>query len=376
MSSASNVHKLELAARRQWRRVRRFAKDPRATMRRYVNRRRGRPAGAPASVARPSTPAAERSSGGSDSLSPAEALVENGFYIFRGQIPPSETAWIATALKHEAGIEDGQTEKSTNIDALNRFPSAAKVLLDDRLLSAVRRAIGDDARFLQVSDLHYHHDTAVWHRDSPYRAADNSASPDWADTSAPYRVVKAILYLESENAAMGIMAGSHRTPVEMDFDGVKELEGQNKHLVIKPSDDPNRRLSPDERARPIVWSAKPGDVLVFDERMYHCGRRFRNGTVSRSGGGEKFTLSFVFGGDDAHSARMYSYFRFARTELKYRALPAPIRKELARRGLVHSNGWKNHFLQHPDEVRGTWMKVEGKADRLANEYAARAAANV
>ena len=76
---------------------------------------------------------------------------------------------------------------------------------------------------------------------------------------------------------MGIMAGSHRTPVEMDFDGVKELEGQNEHLVIKPSDDPNRRLSPDERARPIVWSAKPGDVLVFDERMYHCGRRFRNG---------------------------------------------------------------------------------------------------
>ena len=29
MSSASTVHKLELAAQRQWRRVRRLAKDPR-----------------------------------------------------------------------------------------------------------------------------------------------------------------------------------------------------------------------------------------------------------------------------------------------------------------------------------------------------------
>src|SRR6185312_4768898 len=78
------------SARRNALRAKRLVKDPRGTVNNYRDRRAPRP-GQPVSANR---------------LTPAEALRENGFTVFRRLIPAQECSWIASTLKHEAGIEE------------------------------------------------------------------------------------------------------------------------------------------------------------------------------------------------------------------------------------------------------------------------------
>lgn len=301
-------------------------------------------------------------------LPPTAALQENGFTIFRGLFPPAECVRLARRLKTEAGITDGH--KFTKVDATNRFATAREVMLEGRIIEAVRSALGAQPRYLQVSDLHYLHDTAAWHRDSVHRAHDSSQAPDWRDDAPPFGVVKAIVYLEADNAAMGIMAGSHRSPIEMDHTHVKAVEQQGGQLVIGPGDNPNRRLTSAQKRLPLAWTAEVGDVLVFDERMYHCGRRVDQGRVTANREAPKFTLSLVFGRDNEHSERMYSYFRYIRSELGYQDLGLDFRDELAGRSLVLDNGWDDFYRSHPEDLRHVYLPKQSRLQLLIEEYAA------
>lgn len=317
----------------------------------------------------------EPPSHGPQSLSHAEALRDNGFTVFRGQFGAAECGELAAAMKAEAGIKPGQ--HFTKVDSTSYYRSTRDVLFDDRIIGAVRESIGSDGRFLQVSDLHYLHDTAAWHRDSVHRAADASHAPDWAELDGgDFGVVKAILYLESDNAAMGIMAGSHRSPIEMDYAHVQQIEDAGGQTVIDAEDDPNARFSEEDRRTPLAWRALPGDVLVFDERLYHAGRRVLNGQVNTDRQAAKFTLSMVFGADNRHSERMYSYFRFARRELNYRDLDESFRAELAAHGLVLSNGWGNYYERKPDDLRHAYLKKPETLEPLIAEFAEAGAARV
>ena len=253
---------------------------------------------------------------------------------------PPECAQLAQALKREAGIRAGV--KHTKVDATNSYPTARELVLEGRILGAVRTAIGPDARFLQVSDLHYLHDTAGWHRDSVHRAPDASDAPDWSDPSHPFGVVKAILYLESDNAAMGIMAGSHAVADRDRPAHVRAIEAAGGQIVIDAS-QPNQRFTDAEKQLPLAWRAEVGDVLVFDERMYHAGRRVDNGRVTANREAAKFTLSLVFGpttitpnGCTPTSATPAKNCPTA----TYRPTSAD---ELDERGLVLSQGWTNFY---------------------------------
>ncbi len=302
-------------------------------------------------------------------LSPAQALRENGFTVFRGLFPAPECAQLAQALKREAGIRPGI--KHTKVDATNSYPTARELVLEGRILGAVRTAIGPDARFLQVSDLHYLHDTAGWHRDSVHRAPDASEAPDWSDPSNPFGVVKAIVYLESDNAAMGIVAGSHLSPIAIDQAYIGSIERAGGQIVIDADDQPNQRFSDAEKRLPLAWKAEVGDVLVFDERMYHAGRRVEGGRVTANREAAKFTLSLVFGADNHHSERMYSYFRYARKELGYRDLADGFRDQLDERGLVLSQGWKNFYLEHPEDLRHVHLPDPSRLNPLIEEFSQR-----
>jgi hypothetical protein len=301
-------------------------------------------------------------------LAPSEALRENGFTVFRELFTAPECAELAHLLKREAGIRDGV--KFTKVDSTNSYPTTREILLEGRILGAVRAALGPDAKFLQVSDLHYLHDTAGWHRDSVHRAPDASEAPDWSDLDHPFGVVKAILYLESDNAAMGIMAGSQASPIAMDGPRVKAIEAAGGQIVIDSVDQPNQRFTAAEKKLPLAWKADVGDVLVFDERMYHAGRRVDDGRVTANREAAKFTLSLVFGADNHHSERMYSYFRYARKELSYRDLPADFRHELAARGLVLSHGWTNFYRRQPQELRHVHLPDLSRLTPLIDEFSA------
>lgn len=299
-------------------------------------------------------------------LAPTTALQENGFAVFRGLFRPAECARFAQALKSEAGIQD--SVKYTKVDAANAFPTARDLLFEGRIVDAVRSALGGQPRFLQVSDLHYLHDTAAWHRDSVHRGQDASATADWSDRTTRFGVVKAILYLESENAAMGILAGSHLSPLEMDHSRVKAAEDAGEQLVIGPRAEPNARLLAPQKRTPLAWQAHVGDVLVFDERMYHAGRRVDNGKVSANREAPKFTLSLVFGLDNHHSERMYSYFRFVRRELHYRELDATLASQLAARDLVLTSGWRNFYQGRAGELEHVYLPDRARLPGLISEF--------
>jgi Sulfotransferase family/Phytanoyl-CoA dioxygenase (PhyH) len=303
-------------------------------------------------------------------LSGPEALRENGFYVVRGFLSPVECAQLARDLKAELGVES--TNERTKTDAVNYFATARRLLLDERVANAVRTTLGDKICFLQVSDLQYNHDHVKWHRDSPYRDASGLHRRDW-DEPRPYGVVKFIVYLESDNAGMGILPGSHLDQADMKGGRVRKLEEAGDYTVIGSGDPPNRRFSEQERARPLAWRAAAGDALIFDERLYHCGRRVERDQIIRDREGAKFTLSFVFGLDNVHAARLYSYFRYARTDTHYRDLPPDVRAELERQGLVLSGGWGNYFEGAPEELRGVYLRDASKMDELIHEFAGQAA---
>jgi ectoine hydroxylase-related dioxygenase (phytanoyl-CoA dioxygenase family) len=318
--------------------------------------------------ARAAQGAPQRSSvpAGATRLAPTTALRENGFYVFSELFSPAECADLERKLKSEAGIEGAQ--KYTKVDVANTFQGARDILFEGRILDAVQSALGEQPRFLQVGDLHYLHDTAGWHRDSVHRAFDSSQAPDWRESQVPFGVVKAILYMESDNAAMGMMAGSHLTPIEMDHAHVKSVEEAGGQLVIDAGQDPNIRLSDEQKRVPLAWRARVGDVLVFDERMYHCGRRIDNGVVTKNREAGKFTLSLVFGRDNQHSQRMYSYFRYVRQELPYRDFAPAVAAELAERDLVLSAGWGNYYREQPDDLRHVYLPDPARLPSLIEEF--------
>ena len=296
-------------------------------------------------------------------LSPADALAENGFTVFQGLVSPEDCAELSAALKQEADIRVGN--EFTRVDSTNKFPTARRVLFDERVLGAVREAVRSDVRFLQVSDLHYLHDTSGWHRDSVHRAKDSSDAADWAGDT--YGVVKAILYLESENAGMGIMAGSHLSPLEFDRKLVASIEARGGQIIIDDDVSPNRRLSAEDKRRPLAWHAKAGDLLVFDERMYHAGRRVGDGRVQSDVRAAKFTLSLVFGPENTHSWRLYSYFRYARRELYFKDFSPQFRDELAQHNLLLAD-LDNYYLQHPQELRLAHLRHPETMDALVEEF--------
>lgn len=296
-------------------------------------------------------------------LAPDAALRENGFTICRGLFDPTECATLAAAFMAEAGIVPGA--EFTRVDATNKLATARRVLFDQRIRAAVQRAIAAPPRFLQVSDLHYRHDTAGWHRDSVHRALDSSAAPDWDD--GQYGVVKVIVYLETDDAAMGLICGSHLSPRAIDYDLVRAIEKRHGQLVLGPADEPNRCFSAAERAVPLAWLASVGDVLIFDERLYHAGRRVTGGRVTADTGGAKLTLSLVFGPENHHSRRLHSYFRYARRELHYKDFPPAFRAALAEHDLLLGE-LGNYYLQHPEELRLAHLRHPEKMNALVAQF--------
>jgi len=76
----------------------------------------------------------------------------------------------------------------------------------------------------------------------------------------------------------------------------------------------------------------------------------------------------VFGADNRHSERMYSYFRYARRELGYRDVNEDLRQQLADHGLVLSNGWGNYYEQFPEDLRHAYLRDPNTLEPLIEEF--------
>ena len=136
-----------------------------------------------------------------------EQFAEDGFAVLRGVVGPSDVAFYIRRLRELAGTAERWTEP----DGVNRNSEFWPVVFNERVLAAMRQVLGPSVRYLPHSDLHVGFSSFSWHRDSVTRRFGDGA--DWDETSAPYRIARVGIYLQSyadSGFRLGFVKGSHR----------------------------------------------------------------------------------------------------------------------------------------------------------------------
>ena len=99
------------------------------------------------------------------------------------------------------------------------------------------------------------------------------------------------------------------------------LGAPSTSVLDRSSDGDGARLA-FARAR---WIAtEPGDVVIFDHRVLHCGGRTR---------GPKYSIYLGAGIQNDHFNRHWSYYRDLRSDLHYPSVPEALRERLQSEGL-------------------------------------------
>lgn len=265
---------------------------------------------------------------------------ENGFHIKRGLFSQQECEQFDRKIR--ATLPDVH-DKSVP-DAVNKMPWLVSVMADIRLKELAEVAGILEPKFLQVADIQLDHNRENWHRDSACRVFGTG---DWNEATETYRVVKAIIYLDINKAGLAVVPGSHRIKTKL---GKIEDKLENfDHIVA--GQKVNNKLYDDSPKRPAFVEMSPGDVLLFDERLLHAGRRLNAaGTeMSNSFVAPKSTLAFVYGDESRHSWRFHSYFRFYRKELKYKQYSDTLVSEIGSENLLPSFYDKYIVDTYPEE---------------------------
>lgn len=304
-----------------------------------------------------------------DVISPADSLRDNGFCVFRRALPASALLEIERDLALDLGSEDFDSHLVA-CDAANKVPTVGRLMFDDRIQGRVREALGAEVRFLQVSGMQANNDFVSWHRDSACRTV---GGPDWDESEARYAIAKAILYVRGSNTTLAVYRRSHVEEIEMNR--LQELDRAGRATVVRSDENANRTFSAREADRPIVICLDAGDLILFDQRLYHRGGRFdaTNDEVviekrACQQGPAKLTLSWVFGAPNRHSERYYSYFRYARTDLTYAPIDPALSARLRSDGLYLPED--NYFRTHAEELDHVWLRQPAALPRLKEEFAA------
>lgn len=268
------------------------------------------------------------------------SLKTNGFVRIRGLLSADRAAEAASALKAE--VDEIHIGRSI-ADACAKLNYPREFFFDERMQEAIRSVL-PRPRFLQVCDVQLDHNRQAWHRDSACRTFNKEG--DWdVDAFGEYAVYKIIVYLECGYAGLAVIPGSHDRQMKV------LRADQEDFRVLEPGEDAPERFEHDKNttAQWIIGMTS-GDALIFDERLLHCGRRYdETQAVAERFLAAKSTLAYAFGGDDRHSWRFYSYFRYLRRELKFQDLPEAFVSRLTDAGTLPKFYGTNLFEAHPGE---------------------------
>ncbi len=271
-----------------------------------------------------------------------ELFNKNGFVLLRGFFEKEKSLELAARLREEVG--EARFGDSL-CDALNLLDSASAELFNQDLIATVEGVLQAPMKFLQVCDVQTDHNRDNWHRDSACR---KFGTADWDETKERYRTAKAIIYLDIQRAGLAVVPGSHKIETRLGHVS-NELKAYD---LVRQSDNCRRALFAERPERPAMLEMGPGDVLLFDERLLHCGRRLNASgqEFSESFSYPKTTLAYVFGAENRHSWRFHSFFRHQRPELGYKPLSPKLVRELRTHGLLPKFYGKDLFAEHPEEI--------------------------
>ncbi|HET6897472.1 MAG TPA: phytanoyl-CoA dioxygenase family protein [Vicinamibacteria bacterium] len=257
------------------------------------------------------------------------------------------------AQRRRGWLPGGLKDAWTRPDGVSRHREFWPLLFHDRLLEAVHDALGEEACFLQHTDLHVGFSALTWHRDSVHRRFGEGE--DWDETAEPYRLLRVGLYLQGAaeaQFALGLVPGSHRVGRIRDveqrrLDRSARLAGQVRAWLT-------RRDLAAARAHWVTTGA--GDAILFDPRILHAGTRTR---------GPKYSVFFAYGVPGAHFDRHYTYYRHLRSDLGYSTLAPDLVQRLREAGLFAG--------QRPParELKGAWQPP-ALQQRLARPFRPRA----
>lgn len=198
------------------------------------------------------------------------------------------------------------------------------IIFNETLLSTVRTLIGDDIRYTQHSDLHINLAGGRWHRDSACR--DFGVGPDWDERDDPYKVVRVAIYLSDHsesNSSLVVLPGSHRRETTVArkeyvlWNKIRSLLRRYGHNDMLP----HHFLSAPRR----VIRTKPGDCVIFDQRLMHAG-----GVIH--GPEPKYAIYLSFGINNHHSQNHRAFFLNRPTYSP--DLPVALRARLSENGLL------------------------------------------
>jgi len=272
-------------------------------------------------------------------MSHREFYENNGFVLIRQLLTTGCVAEVARKIKEQAKLAEGQ--HLTAPDAVNRFPQALEVLTGSPLLASMRGIMNDRIKFLQLADLHQSHNADGWHRDSVNR--NFGRGEDWNEAKEQYDVAKLILYLEVSKFGLGVVARSHRADNNIPE---SHRDFAAAHLL---TDEDIVNCREFEAGKVVLISPSPGDAILFDERLLHCGRPYDDGQFAEKLLAPKMTLCWVFGRESKHAHRFHSYFRFVRAN--YDSFVDEVRARLNSMDLLPSFIDANYFHDYPHELQ-------------------------
>jgi hypothetical protein len=261
-------------------------------------------------------------------------LRERGFTVARGLLEPDEIERCVQKLEALSGrnrasyapsrsrlLPGGLSDAWTLPDGVSRVRELWPLITNPRLIAAVRSLLGNEARYLQHSDLHVGYSAVTWHRDCVNRRFGRGG--DWDESGAPYRLVRVGIYLQSyeeSRFALRLVPGSHRA-ANAESRARRRIERRqalvSQALGLLAGRDPLADHS-------VALATDPGDAILFDPRVLHAGSPIS---------GPKFSIFLAYGVPDRHFARHAAYYRHLRRELRYADLDADLVAHLRSAGL-------------------------------------------
>jgi hypothetical protein len=283
-----------------------------------------------------------------------DLYVQNGFLVRRGLLDADECKALADRLTIDVQREAsrrGMPKIANFADPTQRSELMRRIVRHPKVLGFAREALGPDVCFLQVADLQSGFMRGNWHRDTPDRQL--GVGPDYDEREYPYGVAKVYVALDVDHFALCVTPGSHRPglgsvgkqpDVEENYRFVRAGETIDEPVVATAGVDVRR----------TAIELGNGDALLFDQRLLHRGQPLTpDGRWADKVTGRKVVAAMVYGLDNVHSRRFYSYFRYMRAN--YAAMRPRFVRDLQREGLLLSAGEANLFDEAPEQARHAFI---------------------
>lgn len=257
----------------------------------------------------------------------------DGYIVVPGLLDPQEAVNYRRAIANVFELPrcdvttaiDGAT--MTLADGVTSMPEFWPLIFNPRLLDAVRAVLGPDIRYTQHSDLHINLPGGRWHRDNAYR--EFQIGPDWDESQEPYRVARVAFYLSDyaeSGSSLMILPGSHRKESRLNR---REYSAWNRLRSIFRRRGQNDRVPHLFFSRPSIrLKTKPGDCVIFDQRLMHAGGVLR-------GREPKYAIYLAYGVENQHSRNHRAFFLNRPTYT--RNLPSALSDRLSATGLLLSD---------------------------------------